>query len=117
MAKGGKGGRSYTRDSGGRFASGGGGGTSNPKGTIAKGGNGMRGSVARGVQASQGRATPGASVNAKPKLAAKAPAKPKASAADKKAALVKKVSNDALAGKKISKAKGRALTRASLSPV
>ena len=89
------------RDKNGRFAGGSGGGTSNPKGTIAKGGNGMRGSVARGIQATQGRAKPGASVNAKPKLAAK----PKASAAEKKAALVKKVSNDALAGKKISKAK------------
>ena len=46
-----------TTDSSGKF-SGGGGGSSAPKGTIAKGGNGVSGSVARSVAATGGNAAP-----------------------------------------------------------
>ena len=50
--------RTYSRDSRGRFA--GGGGSSAPRGTIAKGGRGTRGSVARSVASTQGQAKPAA---------------------------------------------------------
>ena len=64
--------RSYKRDPGGRFS--GGGGSSTPKGTIAKGGKGVSGSVARSVAATSGRAAPSSRGQA-PRLKAKAGAK------------------------------------------
>ena len=64
--------RTYKRDSGGKF-SGGGGGSSAPKGTIAKGGKGVSGSVARSVAATGGNTAPGKGM--KPRLAVKAGAK------------------------------------------
>ena len=64
--------RAYKRDSGGKF-SGGGGGSSAPKGTIAKGGKGVSGSVARSVAATGGNTAPGKGM--KPRLAVKAGAK------------------------------------------
>ena len=59
--------RTYSRDSIGRFA--GRGGSSAPQGTIAKGGRGVRGSVARSVAATQGPAKP--SAGQAPRLKAK----------------------------------------------
>ncbi len=62
--------RSYKRDKNGRFA---GGGSSAPSGTIAKGGNGVRGSVARST-AALGKAAPSAA-GQKPRLQVKKGAK------------------------------------------
>lgn len=62
--------RRYKRDSYGRFAAGG---SSAPSGTIAKGGGGVRGSVARST-AAQGRAKPNAAGQT-PRLKTKAGAK------------------------------------------
>ena len=64
--------RTYKRDSNGKF-SGGGGGSSAPKGTIAKGGKGVSGSVARSVAATGGNTAPGKGM--KPRLAIKGGAK------------------------------------------
>ena len=124
--------RKYSRDNRGRFASGGGGatsrggrlatasggkrktqvmskpaGTSAPSGTIAKGGNGVRGSVARSMAAVSSGSSRSTKVTGTPKAAAKAPAKAaaaKGSVADRKKALVRKVSDAALSGKKVSPA-------------
>lgn len=63
--------RSYKRDSRGRFS---GGGSSSPKGTIAKGGKGVSGSVARSVAATGGKAAPN-SGGQTPRLKAKAASK------------------------------------------
>lgn len=62
--------RTYKRDGKGRFS--GGGGSSAPRGTIAKGGRGVSGSTARSIAAIQGRATPSGGT---PRLQAKAGAK------------------------------------------
>ena len=119
--------RKYSRDNRGRFASGGGGatarggrlatasggkrktqvmskpaGTSAPSGTIAKGGNGVRGSVARSMAAVSSGSSRSTKVTGTPKAAAKAPAK--GSVADRKKALARKVSDAALSGKKVSPA-------------
>lgn len=64
--------RAYKRDSSGKF-SGGGGGSSAPKGTIAKGGKGVSGSVARSAAATGGNAAPAKGM--KPRLAVKGGAK------------------------------------------
>lgn len=63
--------RTYKRDSGGKFS--GGGGSSAPKGTIAKGGKGISGPVARSVAATGGKAAPAKGM--KPRLAIKGGAK------------------------------------------
>jgi hypothetical protein len=62
--------RKYKRDSRGRFS----GGSSAPSGTIAKGGRGVSGSVARSVAATQGKAKP-SSAGQSPRLKVKAGAK------------------------------------------
>jgi hypothetical protein len=61
----------YKRDSSGRFSSGGG--SSAPRGTIAKGGKGISGSVARSTTATGGTAAPAKGM--KPRLAVKGGAK------------------------------------------
>ena len=63
--------RSYKRDRIGRFSGGGGGST--PSGAIARGGGGVRGSVARSIAATSGPSKP--SVGQKPRLEAKKGAK------------------------------------------
>ena len=63
--------RTYKRDSSGRFS--GGGGSSAPRGTIAKGGKGISGSVARSAAATGGTAAPAKGM--KPRLAVKSGAK------------------------------------------
>jgi len=63
--------RTYKRDGNGRFA--GGGGSSKPKGTIAKGGKGISGPVARSAAATGGKAAPAKGM--KPRLAVKGGAK------------------------------------------
>ena len=103
--------RTYRRDGRGRFSGGGGGSgktavkssgpsSSVPKGTVAKGGM-----VARSLANTAGGGSRSTKVTGTPKAAVKAPAKAapaKGSVADRKKALVRKVSDAALSGKKVS---------------
>jgi len=107
--------RKYSRDRIGRFAGGGG---SAPGGTIARGGGGVRGSVARSIAATRGPSKP--SAGQKPRLEAKKGAKmvmkegissPAGSARAsviKASAAERKASKEVSAAKKVKGAAGQA---------